>query len=120
MCKGRRVLKLGSSCGLPLAMVPMLGATSVLVTNHWEEEGRGGRKEGNGNRLMPKNPHGANLTHKVISLGGIGSGGVPAASMRHLNWHNGERACNIAGGYRPDLIIGSDLVYYPADMTPIL
>ncbi len=64
--EGRRVLKLGSSCGPPSAMALMFGATSALTTNHWEMGGRGGRREDNGGRLMPKNPHGMNLVHNIV------------------------------------------------------
>jgi hypothetical protein len=60
------------------------------------------RKEDNSGRLMLKNPHSANLAHNIIPLGGIGSGGVPAASVRH------------------DQIFGSDLAYYPMDVTLLL
>ncbi len=120
MVKGRRVCKLGSGCSLPSAVALMLGMMSVLATNHWEEGGRRGGKEDDSSRLMPKNPHGANLVHNVIPLGGIGSGSVPATSVRCLAWHNGERTCDIPDRYRPDLIIGLDIVYYPTDGIPLL
>ncbi len=82
MVEGRRVLKLGSGCGLPLIVMSMLGTTSVLATDHWEEGGHGGGKEDEGSRLMPKSPHSMNLVHNLIPLEGIGHGGVPATSVR--------------------------------------
>jgi hypothetical protein len=128
---GRRVLELGSGCGLPSAAASILGASRVLATDHWEEEGGGGDDRG---RLMPKNPHGANLAHNVATLNrrrrpggdGVGGGGEdfkddpPVASVRRLDWHDASGARDVAGGYRPDLVIGSDLVYYPADVSPLL
>ncbi|KAL3767658.1 hypothetical protein ACHAW5_006999 [Stephanodiscus triporus] len=123
MVAGRRVLELGSGCGLPSAVASMLGAACVLATDHWEEEEGGGSRRGRkdddgdgGGRLMPKNPHGANLAHNVV-----GASVVPAvASVRRLDWHDEGGARDIANDYRPDLIIGSDLIYYPADVSPLL
>ncbi len=85
-----------------------------------EEGGCGGGKEDNGSRLMPKNSHGENITHNVVPLRGIGSGGVPAASVRRLDWHDRKRVHDIADRYHPDLIIGLDLIYHPAEVTPLL
>jgi hypothetical protein len=78
---------------------------------------------------MPKKPHDANLVHNIIAMdhhcygGGDGNGDDivdPVASVRCLDWHNVGGARNIVEGYRPDLIIGLDLVYYPTDLTPLL
>jgi len=130
---GRRVLELGSGCGLPSAAASILGASRVLATDHWEERGGGGGGGGGDDRgrLMPKNPHGANLAHNVASSNrrrrpGGGGGGEdikddpPVASVSRLDWHDASGARDVAEGYRPDLVIGSDLVYYPADVSPLL
>ena len=103
---GRRVLELGSGCGLPSAAASILGASRVLATDHW---GGGGDDRG---RLMPKNPHGANLAHNVATLnrrsrpggdGGVGGGedfkdDPPVASVRRLDWHDASGARDVAGG----------------------
>ncbi len=111
MVWGRRVLELGSGCGLPSATASILGAERVLATDHWEE-GADGDGDGDGTtRLMPRNPHGANLAHNVVPAGG---------AVRRLDCHDADGARAIADDYRPDLIVGSDLVYYPSDVTPLL
>jgi hypothetical protein len=87
---------------------------------------RGGGGGGAGSRLMPKNPHDANLAHNIVASdhhrhGGDGDDiGDPVASVLRLDWHNLGGARDVVEGYRPDLIIGSDLVYYPTDLTPQL
>ena len=123
---GKRVLELGSGCGLPsLVAKEICHAEHVLATDYWEDEATGVvGNSGVGDRLVPKSLSGANLAYN-IGCGSFGGGMAmnddsTNASVRMLDWHDEMGVFKLANEYLPDLIIGSDLVYYPMDTTPLL
>ncbi|KAL7523172.1 hypothetical protein ACHAWF_000409, partial [Thalassiosira exigua] len=93
------------------------GVWEVLVVYYWEEAagGSGGGAfalgSRSGNMLVPKDLSGINLAHNL--------GGDPD-SVRKLDWQDELKVFHIANDFEPDVIIGSDLVYYPMDATPLL
>eukprot|EP00566_Odontella_aurita_P017946 CAMPEP_0113547882 /NCGR_PEP_ID=MMETSP0015_2-20120614/12597_1 /TAXON_ID=2838 /ORGANISM="Odontella" /LENGTH=326 /DNA_ID=CAMNT_0000448475 /DNA_START=72 /DNA_END=1052 /DNA_ORIENTATION=+ /assembly_acc=CAM_ASM_000160 len=107
--RGRRVLELGAGCGLPsLLCRDALGANAVLATDFWELDDRvvdGGRKE-----PIPARLHGINLEHNVRGEG---------AQVQRVDWHDPVTVSG-ASSFGADLIIGSDLVYYPSNVQPLM
>ncbi|KAL7451554.1 hypothetical protein ACHAWC_003380 [Mediolabrus comicus] len=100
-----RILELGSGCGLPsLTAKTICNCVDVLPTDYWERDGLV-----IGNRLVPKDLFGVNLQYNV--------GGC---DPYNLDWHDELSAFEVSTNFRPDLIIGSDLVYYPDDTEPLL
>jgi len=116
--EGKRIMELGSGCGLPsLVAKEVCDATNILATDYWEENNNavdGQLSFGNtgGDRLVPKDLFGVNLAYNI--------GTDETASVRHLDWHDEMGIFRVATDFRPDMIIGSDLVYYPEDTPPLL
>ena len=107
LVNGKRVLELGSGCGLPsLVAKDVAGASDVMATDYWEEED--GKFDAD--RLVPKNLFGANLAHNIGS----------ATAVKHLDWHDQFNVMNACDEYQPEVVIGSDLVYYLADTPPLI
>lgn len=97
---------MGSGCGLPsLTAKTICNCVDVLPTDYWERDGLV-----IGNRLVPKDLFGVNLQYNV------GGGCDPY----NLDWHDELSVFEVSTNFRPDLIIGSDLVYYPDDTEPLL
>jgi hypothetical protein len=102
--EGKRVLELGSGCGLPiLTAKKVCNAKQVLPTDYWERDGLV-----IGNRLVPKDLFGKNLAYNV------------GCEPYNLDWHDEISVFEASTLFRPDVIIGSDLVYYPDDAEPLL
>ena len=96
---------MGSGCGLPsLTAKTICNCVDVLPTDYWERDGLV-----IGNRLVPKDLFGVNLQYNV--------GGC---DPYNLDWHDELSVFEVSTNFRPDLIIGSDLVYYPDDTEPLL
>ena len=107
LIRGKRVLELGSGCGLPsLVARDIAGASNVLATDYWEED------DGtfDADRLIPKNLFGANLAHNIGSK----------TAIKHLDWHDQVNVMSVYDEFQPEIIIGSDLVYYLADTPPLI
>ena len=107
LIRGKRVLELGSGCGLPsLVARDIAGASDVLATDYWEED------DGtfDADRLIPKNLFGANLAHNIGS----------ETAIKHLDWHDQVNVMSAYDEFQPEIIIGSDLVYYLADTPPLI
>ena len=107
LIRGKRVLELGSGCGLPsLVARDIAGASDVLATDYWEED------DGtfDADRLIPKNLFGANLAHNIGS----------ETATKHLDWHDQVNVMSAYDEFQPEIIIGSDLVYYLADTPPLI
>lgn len=118
--EGKRVLELGSGCGLPsLVAKEICGADSILATDYWEEDVPGDTIVGD--RLVPKNLFGANLAYNVNN-GRRNSDNInsDSATVQRLDWHDEMGIFKVANTFCPDIIIGSDLVYYPMDTAPLL
>lgn len=119
LIEGKRVMELGSGCGLPsLVAKRACNARKVLATDYWEGGNDSNDVDGTsfdntgGDRVMPNNLFGANLAHNI---------GLDAdTTVRHLDWHDEAGIVATADEFRPEVIIGSDLVYYPMDTTPFL
>jgi len=102
--QGKRILELGSGCGLPtLTAKEICCADQVLATDYWEREGLVV-----GNRLVPKDLFGVNLAFNV------------GCQPRNLDWHDELSVFDVSTNFKPDLVVGSDLVYYPDDTEPLL
>eukprot|EP00548_Thalassiothrix_antarctica_P006220 CAMPEP_0194139324 /NCGR_PEP_ID=MMETSP0152-20130528/8983_1 /TAXON_ID=1049557 /ORGANISM="Thalassiothrix antarctica, Strain L6-D1" /LENGTH=276 /DNA_ID=CAMNT_0038837107 /DNA_START=141 /DNA_END=971 /DNA_ORIENTATION=+ len=102
----RRVLELGSGCGLPTIVCrDALGAKDVLATDFWQlnDDDDYDKK-----RLIPTKYHGMNLRYNV------------GKSVQQLDWHNSNSVQAARNSFRPDLIIGSDLIYYTMDIEPLV
>lgn len=107
LVQGKRLLELGSGCGLPsLVAKDVAGASDVMATDYWEEDD--GKFDAD--RLVPKNLFGANLAHNIGS----------ETAVKHLDWHDQFNVMNVYDEFRPEVIIGSDLVYYLADTPPLI
>jgi len=117
---GKRILELGSGCGLPSVVCrDELGAAAVLATDFWENDTDGF----DGDRLVPTKFHGLNLEHNVVVKKSSNDEAAAAAaetSVQKLDWHDRASATSARETFRPDLVIGSDLVYYPMDVEPLL
>ncbi|KAL7536067.1 hypothetical protein ACHAXR_006898 [Thalassiosira sp. AJA248-18] len=128
--EGKRCIELGSGCGLPsLVAKEVCHAHSILATDYWEvagkvdDDGHQLLSSGNGgddDRQVPKDLFGVNLAYNIGSLGSSTTGSTTASSIGMLDWHDESGIFKIANEFRPDVIIGSDLVYYPKDTTPLL
>lgn len=88
-----------------------------LATDYWED-GKNYNASG-GDRLVPKNLFGANLAYNIGSSDSDGNASANT-SVERLDWHDEMSIFKIAHDFRPDVIIGSDLVYYPMDTAPLL
>jgi len=114
MIKGKRVLELGSGCGLPsLAAKQICGAAKVLATDYWEEEEEGSVVDGalcDTKRGVPANLFGLNLAYNLGS----------ESEVRRLDWHDKANIIQTAEEFRPDIVVGSDLVYEPINTAPLL
>ena len=138
LIKGKRVMELGSGCGLPsLVAKEICGAHSVCATDYWEVPTAGAdgnivlpidTPSGDSDRLVPKDFFGANLAYNIgssfINDGNVdtddGGVGEATAMVQRLDWHDEMSISKLANTFRHDLIIGSDLVYYPMDTAPLL
>jgi predicted nicotinamide N-methyase len=104
--ENQRVLELGAGCGLPSVVCrDVLGATSVVATDFWmEAEDALFDKD----RLVPEVWHGINLQFNVDQK-------QPRAKAQRLDWHDLDsvRQC------QADIVVGSDLIYYPMDLEPL-
>ena len=100
----KRVLELGSGCGLPTLTAKEVCGSQVLATDYWE--GREGLIVGN--RLVPKELFGVNLAYNV------------GCEPQNLDWHDELSVFSVSTNFKPDIIVGSDLVYYPDDTEPLL
>ena len=131
--KDKKVIELGSGCGLPSTYLANTKGVvhSILATDYWEEEVTDdstqesstdslyrnsglGQTTNNGARLMAKSLFGRNLAYN------IGSDENEHISVKRLDWHDEMGIFKVATDYKPDVIIGSDLVYYPMDTVPLL
>lgn len=101
--QGKRILELGSGCGLPTLTAKVVCCADALATDYWESEG-----VVVGNRLVPKDLFGVNLAFNV------------GCQPRNLDWHDELSVFDVSTNFKPDIVVGSDLVYYPDDTEPLL
>lgn len=140
----RRILELGAGVGLPSCVVRSHwrgeeAAKAILATDFWEERPEGGEMQfGNSGsvdkeRLFPSYMFATNLEFNLIQSAGlpISSVGENSGSnegelqkdercaVQKLDWHN-EFDTYSAKMFDADLIIGSDIVYYPEDVEQLI
>ena len=109
----KRVIELGAGCGLPSAYLARNGQCArILATDYWEEDQT---SRNDSNRLIANKLFGSNLIYNVQQ-----SKELTNASVERLDWHDEMNVMKIASNFSPDTIIGSDLVYYPIDIIPLL
>lgn len=131
--KDKKIIELGAGCGLPSSYLANTNGLvhSILATDYWEEEVTDdstqesstdslyrnsalGQTTNNGDRLMAKSLFGRNLAYN------IGENENEHSFVKRLDWHDEIGIFKVATDYKPDIIIGSDLVYYPMDTVPLL
>lgn len=113
--KPASVLELGAGCGLPSVVCrDVLKMSSVVATDFWYEESAAAESIRDMDRLIPEVYHGINLRYNVAQ-------GHDEARVRviQLDWHTDSQDIQRRIGPPVDLVIGSDLVYYPADVEPL-
>ena len=120
LVEGKRILELGAGCGLPSVVCrDELKADAVLATDFWEIE----NDDFDGDRLVPTKFHGLNLEYNVVNNANNENDNKNSnveTAVQRLDWHDRVSALSARDSFRPDLIIGSDLVYYPMDVEPLL
>jgi predicted nicotinamide N-methyase len=105
LTQNQSIMELGAGCGLPSAVCrDVLGASSVLATDFWMV---GDREK---DRLIPENWHGINLEFNVVTS--------PRAKVQHVDWFNPDTVRQALHTGQPNIVVGSDLVYYPTDLEP--
>ncbi|GMI14333.1 hypothetical protein TrVE_jg2186 [Triparma verrucosa] len=100
LIKNKKVIELGCGLGLPSIIASKLGADMVLVTDFWGEEG---------DRGMP-----GGMFRECIEGNFRGNGGKGEVFM--LDWHDES----VTLPFQPTVVIGSDLIYYPSDIIPLI
>jgi len=120
LVRGKRVLELGAGCGLPSVVCrDLLQADAILATDFWQKED----DTFDGDRLVPTKFHGLNLEYNIVkNRGNENKNGdrVVETAVQRLDWHDRASAVSARDSFRPDIIIGSDLMYYPMDIEPLL
>jgi predicted nicotinamide N-methyase len=101
------VLELGAGCGLPSLVCRdvLPWVESVIATDFWSLSEEPFDKD----RLVPQPWHGINLEYNVQQH-------LPRARVERLDWHSPSQFASIK---EADLVIGSDLIYYPMDVQPL-
>lgn len=127
----QRILELGAGLGLPsVVCAQVLGAEAVLATDFWDENLPSYADSNTGttnpakvqgdndkdNRLIPTAWHGVNLAYNLHQANGVPNSN---ARVQRLDWKDLEAVAKVRDEFQPDLVIGSDLVYYPSDL-PLL
>lgn len=122
LAEGKRILELGSGCGLPSVVCrDDLSSKAILATDFWEKD----NETFDGDRLVPTKFHGLNLEYNVCvnnkNNNKNNADRVEVESfVQCLDWHDRDSAANARDTFRPDLVIASDVVYYPMDVEPLL
>jgi predicted nicotinamide N-methyase len=100
----KSVLELGAGCGLPSVVCRDVLHVPVIATDFWYDEAA----DRDWDRLIPEVHHGINLVHNVAR--------GDKARVQSLDWHNIESVRKLGP---VDLVIGSDVIYYPMDIEPL-
>lgn len=110
-----KILELGAGCGLPSAFLLASSHTnSVLATDFWQSD------DGNDkDRLFPNSLFGTNLDYNIQKNRNNNNVG----QVIKYDWHEYPSLDDESHPIRqfaPDIIVGSDLIYYPEDVDPFL
>ena len=100
----RRVLELGAGCGLPSRLCWELGAAAVLATDFWEQPDTPTERKD----VVPDPLHALNLQYNTQT------------AVQRVDWNDLETVRQAQAIFQPDIILGSDLVYYPVNVQPLL
>ena len=129
-----RVLELGSGVGLPSVVCrDVFKVDAILATDFWETDDDVFDED----RLVPTKFHGMNLHYNVVDQQQQGQKEINnnddgiddndndidravESAVLKLDWYDPGSTKLIKTTFRPDLIIGSDLMYYPTDVEPLL
>eukprot|EP00980_Cylindrotheca_fusiformis_P005135 scaffold1087_cov136-Cylindrotheca_fusiformis.AAC.21 len=105
LIKNKSVMELGAGCGLPSAVCrDVLQASYILATDFWMVG------DFEKDRLIPENWHGVNLEFNVAT--------TQRAKVQQVDWFNPDTVRQALQTCQPNIVVGSDLVYYPADLEP--
>lgn len=103
MIKDQNIMELGAGCGLPSAVCrDLLGARFILATDFWMVS------KCEQDRLIPESWHGINLKFNVETS--------PKAKAQHVDWFNPDTVRHALEVGQPNIVVGSDLIYYPTDL----
>ena len=119
LVQGKVVLELGAGCGLPgMTCAKIGGAARVILTDYWQEEVDQRLLDKSEKRLIPMHLFKDNLIFNA-RRNAMGGGKV---DVEMLDWHERGSATDIVErcGGKIDVLIGSDLCYYPSDLLPLL
>ena len=112
-----KILELGAGCGLPSAF--LLASSShtnlVMATDFWQSNDDANDKD----RLFPNSLFGTNLEYNIQKNENTKNVG----QVVKYDWHKYQALDDENHPIRqfaPNIIIGSDLIYYPEDVEPFL
>jgi predicted nicotinamide N-methyase len=114
LVQNKRVLELGAGCGLPSRLCQDLGAAAVLATDFWQPDEsddlrRGGSQEAkNLKEGIPEKFHAMNLQYNTQT------------AVQRIDWRQLQTVREAKAIFQPDILLGSDLVYYPVNLQPLL
>jgi hypothetical protein len=117
MVQNKRVLELGAGIGLPSALCrDVLKAKAVVATDFWKENNKLHPEDAtlfsneDKSRLIPEAWHGMNLRYNIQRDN-------QNAFVQRVDWHHLDTVKNVKKSFGPpDLVIGSDLIYYRSDL----
>lgn len=114
------ILELGAGCGLPTLVCRdvLHGLSSrIVATDFWYEAD----EEFDKDRLVPETYHAMNLRYNVLEAKTATTPQISQSlvKVKRLDWYKPGNAKDIALENSVDLVIGSDLIYYPADLDPL-
>jgi predicted nicotinamide N-methyase len=122
------VLELGAGCGLPSVLCrDVLQIPCVIATDFWYSSRAEGamNEQWESDRLVPEHWHGVNLEYNVVENRQESDEDKAAsiAYVRKVDWHDLQSVRRVVEETstlaKIDLVIGSDIIYYPMDMEPL-
>ena len=107
--KNKRILELGSGCGMAGVALSRVSARSILCTD--------GDKETLHNCLQNLRVNGLEVTEISADVIEPANSNVPCISVQRLRWEDGAASLPIES---IDVIVGADLTYDPVNIPPLI